>query len=350
MEIWKTVATRRTVLVVLHNITTLDRMLDVLGVLAGDLRVQLLVTSELSDPFADDLPEAVTGLGLRSVPWPEAVRGRFDLIVSASHHGGLDELTGPLLILPHGAGLGKYAPGDGERSVFGLGPEWLLRRGRPFAAALGFAHDGEIARLARDVPAALPAAVLVGDPAFDRLRAMPAGDDGTVLVTSTWGPRSLVGTRPGLPRELAGAGLRVRVVLHPNIWAWHGAHQVRAWLAGLDLVPPLGAWRAAVAGAACVVGDHGSVTAYGAALGKPTLLAAFPDADVVPGSPAHRVGLLAPRLADGVDPAGQVAKAVEGHDPAAYGSVAGLVSSVPGEAAIRLRRLCYRLLEIEEPC
>jgi hypothetical protein len=350
MEIWDTVRAARTVLFVVHNGTTLDRLLDVAEVFAGDLRVRIVVTSDLSDPFAEGLPEQVAGLGLAAVPWSEAVRRRWDLIVSASHHGPLEELEGPLLTLAHGAGFSKYAPGS--RSVFGLDAEWLLDGyGRPLAAALGFGLASDLERVVREVPAAAGTAVLVGDPCFDALRAIPYARDEerrTAVITSTWGASSLFGTDPGIVRTVVEAGYHTRLVLHPNIWARHGEHQIRLWLRkslddGLELVPPLRSWRPALAGADYVIGDHGSVTVYGAALGRPTLLAAFPDRDVVPGSPAHRLGELAARYDPGIAIDVQLDKA------AGHPELAGLVTAVPGEAAARLSATCYRLLALEEP-
>jgi hypothetical protein len=351
MGIWDTVATARTVLFVVHNGTALDRLLDVAEVFAGDLRVRILVTSDLSDPFAEGLPEQVAALGLAAVPWSEATRNRYDLIVAASCHGGLGELTGPLLTLSHGAGNGKYAPGT--RSVFGLAPEWLLGEdSEPVAAARAVSHPDVIDRLAREVPAAARTAVLIGDPCFDHLARMATSrsDGNTVVITSTWGEKSLLGTVPEVIDLVVGAGYRTRLILHPNIWAWHGEHQIRLWLGrslaeGLTLVPPLREWRAELAAADYVVGDQGSVTVYGAALGKPTLLAAFPDEDVPPGSPAHRLGQVVPRLEPGIPIDVQLEKAT-GHP-----ELAGLVTAVPGEAHQRLRATCYRLLDLEElPC
>lgn len=332
MELWDTVPAARTALFVVHNGTTLDRLLDVAEVFAGDLRVRIVVTSDLSDPFAEGLPEQVAALGLAAVPWAEAVGRRWDLVVAASYHGPLDELDGPLLALSHGAGFGKYAPGT--RRVFG--PEWLA--------------EGTAATIGTAVPASGPS-VLIGDPAFDELLALSPADrraGSRVVVTSTWGEGSLLATNPGVIRAAVDAGYRTSLVLHPNIWAWYGAHQIRLWLrrsldGGLTLVPPLRAWRRELAAADYVIGDHGSVTVYGAALGTPTLLGAFPDDRVVPGSPAHRLGELAGRYEHGVGLDVQLDKAV-GHP-----ELAALVTAVPGEAHARLRATCYGLLDLEEP-
>jgi hypothetical protein len=340
MEIWDTVPATRTVLFVVHNGTTLDRLLDVADVFAGDLRVRIVVTSDLSDPFSEGLPELVASVGLATVPWSEATGRRYDLIVSASHHGPLEDLRGPLLTLAHGAGFGKYAPGS--RSVFGLDAEWLLdRSGRPLAAALGLACPHEL-EVAADT------AVVVGDPCFDHLSLLDRPESGPAVITSTWGSRSLLGRNPEIIQAVVEAGYDTRLILHPNIWAWHGEHQVRLWLKksldnGLTLVPPLRAWRRELAAAGHVIGDHGSVTVYGAALGKPTLLAAFGDDEVVPGSPAHRLGELAPRHDPDIPLEVQLDKAT-GHP-----ELAGLITAVPGEARDRLRATCYRLLDLEEP-
>lgn len=352
MELWDTVPAARTALFVVHNGTTLDRLLDVAEVFADDLRVRIVVTSDLSDPFAEGLPEQVASLGLAAVPWTEAVGRRWDLVVAASYHGPLHELDGPLLALSHGAGFGKYAPGT--RRVFG--PDWLA--------------EGTAATIGTARPAPGPS-VLIGDPAFDDLLALSAAgrdplahsgagrdplalsgagrpEPGRVVITSTWGEGSLLAADPGIIRATVDAGYRTSLVLHPNIWAWHGAHQIRLWLrrsldAGLTLVPPLRAWRRELAAADRVIGDHGSVSVYAAALGTPTLLGAFPDDRVVPGSPAHRLGELAARYERGVGLDVQLDKAV-GHP-----ELAALVTAVPGEAHARLRATCYRLLDLEEP-
>lgn len=65
-----------------------------------------------------------------------------------------------------------------------------------------------------------------------------------------------------------------------------------------------------------VVGDHGSVTLYGAALGKPVLLASF-GSDAVPGTAADSLGRAAPRLDPLGDMVRQIRTAVGEHTPSA---------------------------------
>ncbi|MEV7490801.1 hypothetical protein AB0O08_08530 [Streptomyces anulatus] len=162
--------------------------------------------------------------------------------------------------------------------------------------------------------------MLAGDPCFDRMlaarpyrdrfrRALGVGrGQRLVLLNSTWSPQSLLGDGEGegaggtggddalpalLPRlasELPADEYRVAAVLHPNIWHGHGPGQIRAWLdrarrAGLALIDPLEDWRQALLAADVVIGDHGSVTYYAAALGTPVLLGAAPLDSLDPDAP-----------------------------------------------------------------
>ncbi|HEX8347495.1 MAG TPA: hypothetical protein VF657_22595 [Actinoplanes sp.] len=154
--------------------------------------------------------------------------------------------------------------------------------------------------------------------------------------------------------ELPADAYQLVAILHPNLVQGHGPFQVRAWFAdclraGLVIVPPDQGWQAALIAADLVIGDHGSVTTYGAALGKPVLLAEFPDKEVAPGTAVHRLGVLAPRLQLMAPLRRQVEDVLGRHEPARYRDVAELVSSVPGETAQRLRELFYNLLDRTEP-
>jgi hypothetical protein len=93
----------------------------------------------------------------------------------------------------------------------------------------------------------------------------------------------------------------VCTALHPNVWYAHGPAQIELWLgdclrAGLRIIPPVRGWQQALLAADVVIGDHGAVTGYAAALGKPTILATFPEQDVVADSAIGALGRVAPRL------------------------------------------------------
>ena len=356
-----TVVPERTVLVVVHDATTPDRLRDAIGLFDADPRVQLVATSCGKAGKAGGDVEAggdgkavgdvgdVGGLGLVGLAWQQAARTRFDLIVTAGDHASLTELHGPVALLPHGVGHPPAARPD----TAGPPPERLLHNGQPTADTL-------VARQER--PAPLP-----GDPCYDRMlasrperrryrAALGVEHDRTlVVVSSTWGTGSLLGSSPRLPRRLVGElpvdTYQVAAVLHPTVWRGHGPGQVRAWLAdcvraGLILIPPGEDWRAALLAADCVVGDHGSVATYGAALGRPTLLAAFADSAVAPGTAVRLLGSVAPRLRPGpIRP--QIEATIK--DFQGYAEVASLVSAAPGESPPRLRRLFYDLMHLAEP-
>ncbi|MEV4437601.1 hypothetical protein AB0K09_01070 [Streptomyces sp. NPDC049577] len=222
--------------------------------------------------------------------------------------------------------------------------------------------------------------MLAGDPCYDRiLAALPHRDrfrralgvapgQRLIVLNSTWSARSLLGDAGGatgtddpaswlLPRllsELPADEYRTVAVLHPNIWYGHGPGQVRAWLdrarrAGLTLVHPLDAWRQALIAADCLIGDHGSVTYYAAAVGTPVLLAAFPHDALDPHSPVAALGRTAPRLRPGDDPRRRIEDVIAAHDPRDHAALAEQTSSSPGRSAALLRRLCYDLIGIPEP-
>jgi hypothetical protein len=255
-----------------------------------------------------------------------------------------------------------------------MSPEWLLGEdGRPVADALVLSHPEQYERLRTVCPEAAPTAVLAGDPCWDRMlaarpyreryrRALGVGRGRRLIVlSSTWNPESLFGDGgddvlpsllPRLAAEFPLDEYRFAAVLHPNVWHGHGPGQIRAWLdrarrSGLALIDPLTGWRQALLAADAVIGDHGSVTYYAAALGTPVLLGAAPLAGLAPDAPVHAFVRTAPRLDPALPLRPQVEALTGQHRPSPV--PAGFVSSVPGESAARLRRLFYRAIGLREP-
>jgi hypothetical protein len=107
---WRTVAAKSQVLAVVHNVTALTRLLDVLAVFEADPRIQVVFTWTRSSPFIDGVPAAIAAVGGIVVPWEQAVQLPFDLAISASQGGDLHELLAPLVIVGHGMGYNKYSP------------------------------------------------------------------------------------------------------------------------------------------------------------------------------------------------------------------------------------------------
>ncbi|MGW4528696.1 hypothetical protein ACWEN0_46860, partial [Amycolatopsis sp. NPDC004378] len=250
---------------------------------------------------------------------------------------------------------------------FGLTSEWLLHGGRPIADMFVLSHSDQLGELERNVPEALPSAVVAGDPCFDRITAslplrdryraaLGVGDRTLVLVTSTWSTRSLLGARPNLPRELVAElspdSFAVALVVHPNTTHGQGPAAVRQWYAdclrsGMLVLDEVDGWRAGLIAADVAVGDVGSVTGYHAALGKPTVLATFDE--VPPATPISALGERAPRL----PPSGPYLPSLRSalKTPAAelFAPVTEQTTSIPGDSLRLLRKHFYTLLDLPEP-
>lgn len=369
---WATVTTTRTVLFVAHTVASANRLVDFVDLFDSDHRVQLVHTCPDTAGIPAGVAEHFTARGFAVVSWHQAVQTRWDLVITANTSGALHELTGPIVVVSHGIGYTKTIARKSQvgNPVYGLSAESLISGGRIIPDVLVLSHEEQRDRLAEVLPSALDRAVVAGDPRYDRILAS-LGErhryraalgveprDTLVVVSSTWWQRSLFGTWPDLLRQLLAElpvdRYRVAAVLHPHIWFGHGPAQVRSWLAaclraGLILIPPEEGWSATLIAADVVVGDHGAVTTYGAAIDRPVLLASFPDTDVAADTAVHALGAIAPRLHRDRSLRDQVDAALADFDPTRHRSLTELVSSLPGKSAQKMRELCYTLLDLPEP-
>jgi hypothetical protein len=341
----------RSVLVVVPHVVAGTRLADVLPLLAADHRVTTVfpVPPEPDGPVGHGAEEFVRAAGGLVIPWQQAVHTEFDLVLAASPTG-LSQLRGKIVLLSHGATR-----------------ETLVHRGRLLPTLVALSHDAELAELGESCPEALPAAVVAGDLTYDRLlTSLPLRHQyrevlglrpahRLVVVSSTWQPESTLGRHPRLLDDLVTAlpraRYRVAAVLHPAIWHVHGSFQVRSWLAdalrrGVLLLPPGEGWRAALAAADVLIGDHGSVTAYGAAIDVPTLVTGSPERDRRPGSAVDLLSRFAPRLRPGVAFSEQLDAATTGTWQA---ELDARLTARPGRAAHILRTALYRELAMSEP-
>lgn len=368
---WTTRGVRKTVLVVGHTVVSIQRLLDVVGLIETDSRVQLAYTVA-PDVFGSGVDELLRGLGALRIPWQQARYDRFDLALAAAY-GGIAELHAPVLVLPHGAGYAKRTPAapgrPAERGVYGLMREHLVRDGRVVPASIVLSHDAQLALLARYCPPAAEVAVVAGDPCYDRLRVsvrrrrhfrdlLGTGDRRLVVVASTWSRHSLFG-RDGavlsaLMRQLDPDRYQVAAVIHPAVWSGHGRRQVRAWLdeecaAGLTLVEPECDWRALVIAADHVIGDHGSVPVYAASIGVPVLHTDLPVGEIDEAAPQAYVGARAPLLVRSAPVEPQLARSAAVLPADWADQVTARLTSRPGRSHRLLREEMYRLLDLDVP-
>ncbi|MFJ6620223.1 hypothetical protein ACIQOW_21935 [Kitasatospora sp. NPDC091335] len=367
---WSTRPVRARVLAVARTLTSATRVLDVLTLLSPD-GIERYFTVNPGSAFADRaLDDYLRGLpGFTVLDWEDAVRHRFDLAVACAVHSSMHRLDARLVVLPHGVGYNRLvteSTGDTVTAA-GLSRNELTHRGRVFVDVLGLSHPEQLDRLRVSCPEALDVARVVGDPCFDRMLTSRRSRDGyraalgatggrrLVVVSSTWSGHSLLGRHPDLPqrlvRRLPADEYTVAVVLHPNVWSRHDPEALLddARRMGLRLIPPHQGWQAALVAADCVIGDHGSVTVYGAALEHHTVLVATGAAELDPHSPGYAFGQAAPVL----DPDGDLAAQLElalARGPADLSGVTGRSLAHQGESAHLLRPLLYSFLDgLDEP-
>ncbi|MFI1189955.1 hypothetical protein [Streptomyces californicus] len=366
---WSTFHGEKTLVVAARTVTSTVRVLECLpALLRGDARVTVVFAHDPTSAFSGGVPELLHDAGCRVIPWSQVRHAEPDLILTASENIEVPAGHCPVLVLPHGIGFQKHVPdsrGPRER-LSGVVPDSLLESGR---AWLAISHPRQEDQLLSSHPKAAGRTLLVGDPCFDELLVSADRADAfrralgvperhrLVVLSSTWGRTSLLGQDPGLAARMLAAlpydEFRVAAIVHPNVWSGHGSWQIRTILrpaldAGLMLIPHIHAWRSALVAADLVVGDHGSVTLYGAALGKPVLLGAF-GSETVPGTAAAALGRTAPRLDAHDDLHGQVASALAAQRPGLFAAVADGAFHQPGRALPRLRTVLYDLLGLPEP-
>lgn len=362
---WYSMPHDRTVLAVVRTVTTTLTLIDLLPDLLEDSRVQTVFTimpRQRDANFEKHMRQLIAEAGVREVPWEEATGKRFDLVITASYEGLLSELSGPILILNHGAGFAKYLalPQDGRVPVREDGSD---------STTMVLSHSEQRAYFAAEQDERV-SFLVGGDPWRDRLwasshlreryRAALGVPDGARLlaVSSTWGEYSLIATNPDLPAkllsQLACDEYRVALILHPNVWFGHSTWQIRTWLrdaidAGLVLAPPRDAWRGILVAADVFVGDHGSVMLHAAGLEKPVCFGCEPNDELIDGGPSAELEARAPWLDPYSPLAAQIELVIADHDPAWTRSTLERVFEHPGESHAILRRAIYAQLELDEP-
>lgn len=298
----------RTVLVVVSSVATGTWLMDAVPLLAADRRTTTVFTVAPGDDGVGcpRTSEFLCARRLPTLPWRQAVRREFDLVLAADAHG-LAQPRGKTLVYPHGAA--DPAPG--------AAPD-----------VLALAHSSDLPVWSSCGPAAV---TVVGDLCYDRLIAS-------------------IPFRAGY-RRVFGVSRRQRLVAVPSTV---DSRVLRRLLGALPpdryrvavLRPE--SWRAALLAADVVIGGLGTATRYGAAIGLPVLVTpGVEDRPRLDGA-TELVRLHARRLRVERPLAGQI-EAVRRRDRAWQDRVAGLVTAKSGHAGDLLRTAMYGLLDLAEP-
>ena len=357
----------RVVLAVARTVTATVRLLDVLEIFRSDFRVRVLFVVDFGSQYSDGVAELLRATGARVIAYQDLKSLDIDLVITTNSKANVGAGNAPVVVIPHGVGYHKYLHDGptGEPRLSGVVSADAARDRRIIQV---LTDESQRPLLAAHRPEVAARARVVRDPFIDRLKAsthlredyrrsLGVDERQLVVMTSTWGEQSLFRRWQRLPaqllRELPADEYAVAAILHPNVWFGDGPWQVRTWLAdardaGLILVPPTQGWQATLVSANAVIGDHGSVTFYAAALGLPLLLGTFGD-EVVPETPMADLGSLAPRLDWNTPLAGQIRRLTSSQNPAAYQTVTGRAFGDGGPKSDSLQTLLYRVLDLPEP-
>ncbi|WP_158884546.1 hypothetical protein [Amycolatopsis anabasis] len=284
----------RVVLAVVHSVAGGQRLFDVLAAAEKVSDVQVVFTRP-PGPKDNGVGDLLKAQGALETPWDQAVHEQFDLVVSISGTA-IDSLGAPALLLPALGDQGQPVDHHGRPGVAAIRRVRKRRgaAGHPIPLAVGLPQRRDVALLRSTFPDIGQHAEVVGDPSFDRLLrtiglrtairrklGVKAGER-VGLVLSSRGPESLFGRSPGILAAIGRANRhrndRVFCQLHPAVWIGHGSRQVMAWCEeasqeGVAFVQPGQDWCPLLVASDYVIGDHGIVTSYAAAIGKPVFLA-----------------------------------------------------------------------------
>jgi hypothetical protein len=291
---------RRTVLVVVSSVETAVWLMDAVPLLAADRRVTTLFTVAPSGGICR-ATEFLAARRLPILPWRQAIRREFDLVLTADAHG-LAQPWGKTLLYPCGG-----AP------VAGVTPD-----------VLALAHGADLPAWSECSPAAV---TVVGDLCYDRLIAS-------------------IPFRTGYRRVFGVTRAQRLVVVESTVDIGHV----------LDLPPERyrvatprpESWRAALVAADVVIGGLGPATRYGAAIGLPVLVSAPAEDRPRLDGATELVRLHARRLSAERPLRGQI-EAVRRRDRGWQDRVADVVTARSGRAGDLLRAAMYELLDLAEP-
>ncbi|TCO59534.1 hypothetical protein [Actinocrispum wychmicini] len=355
----------RTVVVLVRTLTSALRVHELLSfVFGGEHRIRLVYVFDDGSAFSGWLGEWSSRQGRYVLTRAQARHLRYHLVVSASENADFRRWRGPIIVVPHGLGNHKWVRRAGRRGkvLSGLPNPKILRKRR---VTVLVTHPDQEKLLHRLCPDTIGRTVVVGDTSYAALlasnearhidryrRCLGTGDRTLIMVMSTWGHDSVLGTVFGLLTrllaELPMGEYQIGLAAHCNVWTRDGADELLRKLqdamnAGLVLIRPED-WQAAMVAADVVISDHGSLALYAAMAGKPLLLASFSDSEVVKDTPMDKLGCTAPRLNHDEPLPPQVEAAIAKADPIHAEHIARTVVAPFDLGVQMLRTLFYKVL------
>lgn len=354
---------QRTVIAVAYAPGDAATLLELLTVFRDDPRVAVHITIDSATPVHTDTSAFLHDHGIEAVDWDATHRHDAHLVLTASTVADVTGFDAPLVVLTSGSSLQRHTidSATGQLHLHGVPSAECAKL--PNLHML-VAHSGRQERLSNQDRDLAARTTVVGDPVHDRLIASQrmrhcyreelsiSEDHQLILVAASSGPHSLLGHHPHLAErlltQLPRDRYRVAAALHPDIWSWHGAWQVRNALhaareAGLILLPPWTGWGAALVAADCVVADHGPLALYAAALDHPILLGTSEDTPD-PDTPLAELAKSAPRLDPDDDLRRHVHDAITQHNTGRYAQVAEAAFDTVEATPRRIANQLYELL------
>jgi len=249
----------------------------------------------------------------------------------------------------------------------------MTYQGRPIFTSIFEASEVAAERAIASNPEVAPLLRIVGDLRSDRMLDLRDSRDKirkemgfretskVVLIQSTWGPLSIM-ERCGpeimehVVRLLDKGSYQFIVSTHPH--HWHGPYAEKnpwgKYLVGLErpglvVIKPEDDWSRAMIASDLVVTDNTSLSATYCQLQKPLIYIEMPDNSIPEASTVNRLYNISPHFKAPADLEKVIEDGLRDYPFDELHKIALEVNSYPGEAAVRVRRELYRLLELSEP-
>lgn len=334
-----------------------------------DPRVELWLTGPRARVIGQCLErELAAEHGYRYVSYIRARAMWWDLMVFAGYraadrfHPGIRKV-----LVNHFLGGGKIISGKEYRFQ-----RKMWHWGRPLFTSIFEASAKERDRAIAADPSLAPHVCLVGDLRSDRMLEMRArreqirsemgfsDSDKVVLIQSTWGSQSIM-ERCG--RELFDEVIRLlnegkyRFIAstHPHHWqgprtAQHpwGKYLAELERPGLVVIKPGDDWARFMVASDLAVTDNTSLSATYCQLHKPLVFIVMPDNTIPAGSTVHQLYCISPHLNSPAELQRGLDQVLQSYPYDRLRQIAYETNSLPGEAAGRIRRELYRLLELDD--